>query len=86
MPFDPAFPATDALLVSAEFRAQFHALNDKIDAQQARLAALEAALGDTAHNPNQRPLNLALSDPPSRNEVIQLLDAYNALLNQITRV
>lgn len=32
------------------------------------------------------PLNLGLSDPPTRNEVQQLLDAYNALLNQITRV
>jgi hypothetical protein len=32
MPFDPAFPPTDALLVSAEFRAQFQALKALIDA------------------------------------------------------
>ena len=86
MPFDPAFPPTDALLVSAEFRAQFNALNDRIDAQQAQLAALELALSGTAQNPNMSPLNLALSDPPTRTEVIQFLDAYNTLLNQITRV
>ena len=86
MPFDPAFPATDVLLVSAEFRAQFHALNDKIDAQQAQLVELASALAESAHNPNQATLNLALSDPPTRNEVIQLLDAYNALLIQLTRV
>ena len=32
MPFDPAKPAADSPLVSAEMREQFNALNDKIDA------------------------------------------------------
>ena len=32
MPYDPAFPQTDVLLVSAEFRNQFHGLKELIDA------------------------------------------------------
>ncbi|HEV7406596.1 MAG TPA: hypothetical protein VGO11_26835 [Chthoniobacteraceae bacterium] len=32
MPFDPSFPATDALLISSEFRAQFTGLFDLIQA------------------------------------------------------
>jgi hypothetical protein len=31
MPFDPAKPASNSPLVSAEMREQFNALNDKID-------------------------------------------------------
>ena len=79
MAFDPSKPADHAEIIAAELRAQFTALAD-------RLADVELALGHTAQNPNMSPLNLGLSDPPTRNEVQQLLDAYNALLNQITRV
>lgn len=32
MPYDPDFPQTDALLVSAEFREQFHGIKELIDA------------------------------------------------------
>ena len=86
MAFDPAFPPTDALLVSAEFRAQFNALNDLLAAQQAQITGLELAVNGTAQNPNLSPLSLALDDPPTRPQVQQILDAYNTLLNQITRV
>ena len=86
MPFDPAFPTTDALLVSAEFRAQFNALNDKIDAQAAQIAALQVALGGTAQNPSLGTLSLSLDDPPNRPQVQAMLDQLNTLLNQITRV
>ena len=79
MAFDPTLPADHSEITAPELRAQFNALND-------RLTALELAIGGTARNPNMSPLNLGLSDPPTRNEVQQLLDAYNALLNQITRV
>ena len=43
-------------------------------------------LSGTAQNPNMSTLNIALSDPPSRPEVQQIIDAFNTLLNQITRV
>ena len=79
MAFDPTLPAANSLNSSAEMRAQLTALAD-------RIAALELALGGTAQNPNLSPLSLGLSDPPTRPEVQQILDAYNALLNQITRV
>ena len=51
-----------------------------------RIAALQAALSGTARNPNLGTLSLALDDPPTRPQVQQILDAYNALLNQLTRV
>ena len=86
MPFDPAFPATDALLVSAEFRAQFNALNDLITTQAVQIAELQAALSGTAQNPNLGTLNLFLDDPPTRQQAQALLDQLNTLLNQLTRV
>ena len=79
MPFDPTKPADSAEIIAVELRGQFTALAD-------RLTALELAVNNTAQNPHLSPLSLGLSDPPTRNEVQQLLDAYNALLYQITRV
>ena len=60
-------------------RGQLTALND-------RIVALEAALANTAQNPNLGTFNIALSDPPTRPEVQAILDVLNALINQITRV
>ena len=79
MPFDPTKPADGSPNSASEMRAQLTALND-------RIVALEAALANTAQNPNLGPLNIALSDPPTRTEVQQMLDFLNTLLNQITRV
>ena len=39
-----------------------------------------------AQNPNLGTLNLSVTDPPTRPEVQQILDQFNALLNQITRM
>ncbi len=79
MPFDPAKPAANSPNSSAEMRAQLTALND-------RIVALETALPATAQNPSLSPLSLALSDPPTRVEVQQILDFLNTLVSQITRV
>ena len=79
MPYDPLYPADGILIRAVELRTQLNALND-------RIVALEAALAGTAQNPNLGPLNIALSDPPTRPEVQQMLDFQNTLLNQITRV
>ena len=84
MPFDPAFPATDALLVSAEFRAQFNALNDKIDAQAAQIAAQQTALAATAHKPDLGALSLALDDPPTSAQVQAVINQLNTLLTLLT--
>ncbi len=64
-------------------RGQLNALNDAIAAGQ---AATNLAIAGTAQNPNMGALSIALSDPPARAEVQMLLDAFNTLLNQITRV
>lgn len=45
MPYDPSFPATDALLVSAEFRNQFHGLKDLVDAVPAGLPGPQGVVG-----------------------------------------
>lgn len=44
MPFDPAFPADDAIAYADEQRAQFNALKALIDAANAHLAALAAQI------------------------------------------
>jgi hypothetical protein len=79
MAFDPTIPQNGTDIDAVEIRDQLNALND-------RIVALEAALAGTAQNPNLGPLNIALSDPPTRPEVQQMLDFMNTLLNQITRV
>ena len=79
MPFDPTKPADGSPNSAAEMRAQLTAHND-------RIVALEAALANTAQNPNVGTFTIALSDPPTRPEAQQILDFLNTLLNQITRV
>ena len=79
MPFDPTKPADGSPNSAAEMRGQLTALND-------RIVALEAALANTAQNPNLGTFSIALSDPPTRPEVQAILDVLNALINQITRV
>ena len=99
MAFDPAFPPTDALLVSAEFRAQFHALNDRIDAVPAgpqgppgevTAADLAAALladhaSDAANPTGVSTLGLAISDPPTQAEVQALAGKLDALITALRR-
>ena len=79
MAFDPTIPQNGDDIDAVEMRAQFNALND-------RIVALEAALANTAQNPNLGTFNIALSDPPTRAEVQAILDVLNTLINQITRV
>ncbi len=79
MAFDPTKPQNGTDIDAVEIRAQLNALND-------RIVALEAALANTAQNPSLGTLSLALSDPPTRTEVQQMLDFLNTLMNQITRV
>jgi len=79
MPFDPAKPQPGDDLDADLVRDQLTALAD-------RIAALEAALADTARNPSPSPLSPSLDDPPTRDQVQGIVNAFNALLNQLVRV
>lgn len=76
MPFDPSLPQENTLIDAAQMRDQLNGLNDTI----------AAGIAGTAQNPSLGPLSIALSDPPTRPEVQQIVDFLNTLLNQITRV
>ena len=86
MPFDPALPAQNAPVVSAELRDQFNGLKDLIDAQETRIAALEAALAGTALNPTTvGPFSTSLNDPPTAAQVQAILNVHNQLLGALLR-
>ena len=84
MAFDPTLPAANSTNSAAEMRAQFTALNDKIDAQAAQIAALQAALAATAHKPDLGALSLALDDPPTSAQVQAVVNQLNTLLTLLT--
>lgn len=86
MPFDPAQPAASSPLSSQVVRDQFNALAALIAAQEARLAALEAAFADTARNPTAvGPFSTSLNDPPSAAQVQAILDVHNQLIGALLR-
>ena len=76
MSFNPSLPVDGSLMVAAQMRDQLTGLDFKFS----------SGLSGTAQNPNMSTLNIPLSDPPTRPEVQQIIDAFNMLLNQITRV
>ena len=76
MSFNPSLPVDGSLMVAAEMRDQFNGLNLQFG----------QGLSGTAQNPNMSTLSIPLSDPPTRPEVQQIIDAFDMLLNQITRV
>ena len=84
MPFDPSLPADHSPNSSAEMRGQLTALNDKIDAQAAQIAALQAAQAATAHKPDLGALSLALDDPPTSAQVQAVINQLNTLLSLLT--
>jgi hypothetical protein len=93
--FDPTIPPDGAFATGAALRGQFNGLKALIDAIPAGPAGppgevsnvtLAAQIAGTAQNPNVGPLNIALSDPPTRAEVQAILDFMNALVNSLTRV
>ena len=91
MPFDPAKPANHSPNSSAEMRAQLNALNDKIDAQAAEIATLQAqltsALAGSSNNSNGVG-NLSLTinnNPPQQSEVQPIADKVDELINALRR-
>ena len=91
MPFDPAKAADHSPNSSAEMRAQLNALNDKIDAQAAEIASLQAqitsALAGSSNNSNGVG-NLSLTinnNPPQQSEVQPIADKVDELINALRR-
>ena len=91
MPFDPAKAADHSPNSSAEMRAQLNALNDKIDAQAAEIATLQAqltsALAGSSNNSNGVG-NLSLTinnNPPQQSEVQPIADKVDELINALRR-
>jgi hypothetical protein len=77
MPYDSSLPADHAPIVAAELRNQFNGLNDLIEAQEARIAALEARLAAIA---NVAPMNLPFHDPVAQSDMGPVMDKFNELL------
>ena len=89
--FDPTKPADHSPNSSAEMRAQLNALNDKIDAQAAQIASLQAQLNadiaGTSDNSNAVG-NLSLTinnNPPQQFEVQPIADKVDELINALRR-
>ena len=101
MPFDPNFPPHNSEMISAEYRDQFNALNDKIDAVPAGPPGADGADGapgeisaadlvaeriNHAANPTGVSLlGLSVSDPPTQPEVQALASKLDALITALRR-
>src|SRR6188768_104942 len=97
MPFDPAKPATNSPLSSAEMRAQFNSLKDEIDdlptnaqVNDAVTGAITTATTNAAANSsaNTNAVNLlgfTVSDPPTQSDVQALLEKVNEFINAARR-
>ncbi len=86
MPFDPNLPQSNTEIDAVQMRAQLNALNDLLTAQAAQIAALTAALSNTAQNPSVSQMTSGLSDPPSQVQLQGIYDTLNTLINQLVRV
>ena len=83
MPFDPAKPANNSQMSSAEMRNQFNALKALIDVQGAQIAALESALNTRAARPTMGEFDPGFSDPPSFTDLLNIQDVINDLVSQL---
>ena len=81
MPFNPALPANNALLDSAEMRGQLTALNTDVQTR-ATQAQLAGEIGGTSANSNGvGTLGMVVSDPPTQSEVQAIADKLDELIN-----
>jgi hypothetical protein len=85
MPFDPAKPANNSPLDSAEMRGQPTALNNDLQTR-ATQGQLAAEIGGTSANSNGvGTLGMSVSDPPTQGEVQALADKLDELINALRR-
>jgi hypothetical protein len=85
MPFDPAYPPTNALIESAPMRAQFNALNDDIQtrALSSQLAILLAQT--SANSDSVALLSQVASGSYDQNQMQDLLNKMDELINALRR-
>ena len=100
MAFNPTLPLEGNEIDAVELRAQFNALKALSDAQDsgiadlqttvagqaAQIAALQAALANTAQNPAISQMAFGLSDPPTQAQLQGIYDQLNTLTNLLVRV
>jgi len=97
MGFDPILPENNSLISSEELRGQFSGLKELLDSQGQELGDRVTELGTTRTTmeqvENQTPapipdldlLDLDVSDPPDRLEIIYLRDKLNELITALKR-
>ena len=80
MPFDPAKPATNAPLSSAEMRGQLNGLNQNINDM------VNAAIAGTSSNSNAvNTLNQGAAGGYDQTQMQQVLDKIDELINALRR-
>jgi hypothetical protein len=85
MPFDPAKPANNAALNSAEMRGQLTSLHSDIQTR-ATQGDLAGQIGGTSANSNGvGTLGMAISDPPTQGEMQAIADKLDELINALRR-
>ena len=80
-------------MVASQMRDQFNGLaaltaaqESTIAGQATQIAALEAAIPQTARNPSSvGPFSISMSDPPTRDQVQAILDVLNQLITALVR-
>ncbi len=85
MPFDPAKPANNAALNSAELRGQLTSLNDDIQTRATSDDLAAQIAGTSANSNGAGSLGLAISDPPTQGEVQAIADKLDELINALRR-
>ena len=83
MAFDPTKPVEDSPLDAAEMRDQFNGLKALIDAQQAQITALQAAVAGKASMPQMGGFNPDIHDPPTTADLVAFSDGINQLLQEL---
>jgi len=85
MPFDPAKPANNAALNSAEMRGQLTSRHSALQTRASR-GQLAGEIGGTSANSNGvGNLSLGVSDPPTQGEAQAIADKLDELINALRR-
>ena len=89
MPFDPAYPPTNAPLASAPMRAQLNALNDDIQnrATQSQLVTLQnSLLSQSSNNTNAvSPLSQSADSNYNQSQIQDLISKIDELIFALRR-
>jgi len=84
MPYNPSLPINNSPITSAELRNQFAGLKASMDAQQAQITALQAALDGKAEAIIWSELDPGFSDPPVTADLEAIRSYINNLVTDLT--